>query len=252
MSSFRGSVALVTGGGTGAGRAAALAFAREEARVCVVGTREGPLQETVQAIRRRGGEAISVVADVTVESDVERAVQGALKALGRLDVAFNNAGTEGEFGALADLTEATWNRTFAVNAKGVWLSMKHEIKAIIASGGKGAIVNNSTDLTEVGIPGTAIYTASKAAVDALTRVGASDYGPKGIRVNAVNPGNIEGTPMTSRLWDAQSVQRFKDANPLRKIATAEDVAEAAVWLCSSKAGHINGQTLNIDGGLTLQ
>jgi NAD(P)-dependent dehydrogenase (short-subunit alcohol dehydrogenase family) len=247
---FENKVALVTGGGSGVGRTTALTFAREGAKVAVVGSGAENTAETVALIEDSGGVAIAITADVANGSDVEAAVEETVTRLGRLDCAFNNAGVEGRFGPLTTLGEEVWDRTIAVNLKGVWLSLKYEIPAMLASGG-GTIVNTSTDLTVLGLPGTALYTASKSGVDALTRCAATDFGREGVRVNAVGPGNIEGTPLTGRLWDAAAVQGFKDANPLGKIATTQDVAEAVVWLCSDRSGHVNGQVINIDGGLTL-
>jgi NAD(P)-dependent dehydrogenase (short-subunit alcohol dehydrogenase family) len=242
-------VAIVTGATSGIGRAAALLFASHGIKVVAAGTRDAAGAALVAEIAAAGGDAMFVAANVSDAAHVEQLVQRAEATYGGFDYAFNNAGIEGEFGPLDQLSEAAWDQVMDVNLKGVWLAMKYQLPALRRRGG-GAIVNTSTNLVSLGLPATGIYTASKAAVDALTRVAAMEAGPQGIRVNAVNPGNVE-TPMMRRLFDEARVAGIRATNPLRKIATADDVAHAALWLLSPASGHITGQTLNIDGGLTL-
>jgi NAD(P)-dependent dehydrogenase (short-subunit alcohol dehydrogenase family) len=224
-------------------------FAKHGMKVVASGTRETAGAALVAEIASADGDAVFIPADVSDAPQVQQLVQRAEALYGGVDYAFNNAGVEGEFDTLDELGEAVWDKVMDVNLKGAWLSMKYELPALRRRGG-GAIVNTSTNLVSLGFPSTGIYTASKAAVDALTRVAAMEAGPQGIRVNAVNPGNV-ATPMTERLFDEAMVASIRSANPLRKIATADDVAQAALWLLSPASGHITGQTLNIDGGLTL-
>ncbi len=242
-------VAIITGATSGIGRAAALLFAKAGMKVITAGTRDAAGARLVAEIKTEGGDAHFVQTDVSDATQVERLVRRAEEVYGGVDFAFNNAGIEGEFGPLTELGEAGWEQVMNVNLKGVWLNMKYQLPAITRRGG-GAIVNTSTNLVSLGIPNTGIYTASKAAVDALTRVAAMEAGAQGVRVNAVSPGNVE-TPMTARLFNDATVAGIRAANPLRKIATVDDVAQAALWLLSPASGHITGQTLNIDGGLTL-
>lgn len=248
---FEGKVAFVTGSGRGIGRAAALMFAKEGAKVAVLNRTLARAEKTVMTIKESGGEAIAIVGDVAKASDVEQAVAEAVRAFGRLDCAFNNAGVEGQFGPLAELDEETYDLTMATNLKGVWLSMKYELSAMLKNGG-GTIVNMSTDITVLGVPGTSIYTASKCGVDGLTRCAAIDYARQGIRINAVGPGSVEDTAMTNRLWSAEQQQHNRDNSPTGRLSTPDDIAEAVLWLCSSRSAHVNGQILNIDGGLALR
>jgi NAD(P)-dependent dehydrogenase (short-subunit alcohol dehydrogenase family) len=252
LKEFDGKVALVTGGGAGIGRATALAFAREVAQV-VIGDRNVERgEETIRMIRDSGGTASFRQTDVSVANDVEALVDHAMTTYGRLDLAFNNAGVEGEVRPLADQNEANYDAVMNINVKGVWLSMKYEIPPMLKNGG-GAIVNASSVAGVTGFPGIGIYSASKHAVIGLTKTAALEYSAQGIRVNAVNPGLID-TEMADRL--AAGVNTTKDdlapLHPIGRIGRVKEVADAVLWLCSSRASFVTGHSLFVDGGFTAR
>lgn len=250
MSDMQGKVALVTGGTSGMGRSAALAFARRGAKVVLTGRREAEGDESVRLVKSAGGEALFVRADVAKAEDAERSVRAALDAFGRLDYAFNNAGVEGDMAPLAEQTEDAYQKVFDINVKGVWLAMKYEIPAMLGTGG-GAIVNNSSVLGLQPTPGMGLYVASKHAVIGLTKNAALEYAKQGIRVNAVLPAVIQ-TEMADRAFGSEDVKRHMAAlHPVGRIGCAEEVAEAAVWLCSDAASFVTGATLPVDGGLLI-
>jgi NAD(P)-dependent dehydrogenase (short-subunit alcohol dehydrogenase family) len=252
MKEFDGKVALVTGGGSGIGRATALAFAREGAQV-VIGNRNVQRgEETVRVIRDAGGKASFRRTDVSVAADVEALVDHAVATHGRLDIAFNNAGIEGEVQpTLVDQTEANFDAVMDINVKGVWLSMKYEIPRMLEQG--GAIVNCASVAGVIGFPGIGIYVASKHAVIGLTKTAALEYSAKGIRINAVNPAVID-TEMVDRLADGMNMKKndLTAFHPIGRIGRVEEVAEAVLWLCSGKASFVTGHSLIVDGGFTAQ
>jgi len=253
MKEFEGKVALVTGGGSGIGRATAQAFAREGAKV-VIGNRNVQRgEETVTMIRDAGGTASFKRTDVLVAAEIKALVEHAVKTYGRLDLAFNNAGVEGEVQlTIVDQTEANFDAVMGVNVKGVWLSMKYEIPRMLEQGG-GAIVNCSSVAGLIGFPGVGIYAASKHAVIGLTKTAALEFSAKGIRVNAVNPAVID-TEMVDRLADGMSMKKgdLSTLHPIGRIGRVEEVAEAVLWLCSSKSSFVTGHSLLVDGGFTAQ
>jgi NAD(P)-dependent dehydrogenase (short-subunit alcohol dehydrogenase family) len=251
MRQFEGKVALVTGGTSGIGRAAALAFAREGARVVVAGRRVEAGEQTVQLIREAGGDALFIRADVTQAAEVEALVNKALAAYGRLDYAFNNAGTEGGLGPMSGLSEEQWDQTVAINLKGTWLCLKYEIPAILKPG--GAIINNASILGTIGMPGTTIYAAAKSGIIGLTRAAAIEYAKAGVRINVISPGVIE-TDMLERFTggDAAAKAQLGASHPLGRAGRPEEIAEAVIWLASEAASFVTGHNLVVDGGYTAQ
>jgi NAD(P)-dependent dehydrogenase (short-subunit alcohol dehydrogenase family) len=249
---FDGKVALVTGGGSGIGRATALGFAREGAQV-VIGNRNVQRgEETVSMIRDAGGTASFRRTDVVVAADVKALVDHAVTTYGRLDIAFNNAGIEGDPRPLAEQTEANFDAVMDINVKGVWLSMKYEIPRMLEQGG-GAIVNCSSVAGVIGFPGIGIYAASKHAVIGLTKVAALEYSAQGIRINAVNPAVID-TEMVDRLADGMNMKKddLTTFHPIGRIGRVEEVAEAVLWMCSDKASFVTGHSMIVDGGFTAR
>jgi NAD(P)-dependent dehydrogenase (short-subunit alcohol dehydrogenase family) len=250
--SMRGKTALVTGAASGIGRATALAFAREGARV-VVSDRDGRGgEETVALIHNAEGDAVFVRADVSVNADVEALIARAVDAYGGLDYAFNNAGIEGSMASTAACTEADWDRIMAVNLKGTWLCMKHEIPRMVDRNG-GVIVNCSSIAGLVGFATAPAYTASKHGVIGLTRAAAIEQAKTGVRINAVCPGVIQ-TPMIDRAIGDDPAKRsaYRALEPVGRFGTPEEVASAVLWLCSDGASFVTGVALPVDGGWVAQ
>jgi NAD(P)-dependent dehydrogenase (short-subunit alcohol dehydrogenase family) len=243
-----GKVALLTGGAAGIGRAAALAFAREGATVIVADIVAA--EETAAIVRAAGGTALALKCDISSSTEVENVVRTAVKTYGRIDCAFNNAGIESAIRNTADVSEEEFDRQIAVNLKGVWLSLKYELPQMVRQGG-GAIVNTSSGAGIAGAPGWSAYTAAKHGVIGLTRCASVEYAKVGIRVNALCPGPID-SPMGKRI--AADNPGYKDLliahTPNGRLGRPEEVAEAAVWLCSDAASLVNGAILAIDGGVT--
>jgi NAD(P)-dependent dehydrogenase (short-subunit alcohol dehydrogenase family) len=252
MKEFEGKVALVTGGGSGIGRATALAFAREGAQVVIGNRNVRRGEETVSMIRDAGGTASFQRTDVLVAAEIEALVDHAVKTYGRLDLAFNNAGVEGDVAPLVEQTEANYDAIMDVNVKGVWLSMKYEIPRMLERGA-GAIVNCSSVAGVVGFPNVAIYIASKHAVIGLTKTAALEYSAQGIRINAVNPAVID-TEMVDRFVVGLNMKKddLSALHPIGRIGRAKEVAEAVLWLCSGKASFVTGHSLLVDGGFTAR
>ena len=252
MADFDGKVVLVTGGGVGIGRATALAFAREGAKV-VIGNRDVEKgEEVVKTIQDDGGEASFLRTDVLSEDDVQALVEHAVSTYSRLDAAFNNAGVEGLVAPIADQTDDNYRYVMDINVRGVLLSMKYQIPQMLKNGG-GAIVNNSSIAGLIGFPGLAVYCASKHAVMGLTKGVALEYSTQGIRCNTVNPAVID-TSMSERLGD--SLEMGKDdmgaMHPIGRVGEVDEVANAVLWLCSDKASFVTGTDLCVDGGYTAQ
>lgn len=248
-----GKVALITGGGSGIGKATAMAFAREGAIVVVCDVNPESGQTTVQEIEVAGGQSIFVQADVSVRADVEALIAKIIEVYGQLDCAFNNAGIEGEVGVAIDQAdEDDWDRVVGINLKGVWLCLKYELAEMLKRGG-GTIVNTASIAGLVGGTFGGAYYASKHGVVGLTKAAAIEYGKSGIRVNAVCPGVIR-TEMADRLMqDNTQIEGVITAlHPLGRLGTAEEVAETVVWLCSDSSSFVTGQALAVDGGYVAQ
>lgn len=246
MTSMAGKVAIITGASSGIGRAAAISFGKAGANVVVVARRIDRGEETAQMVKAAGGEAIFVQADVAKASDLEGMINQTLETYGRLDYAFNNAGSSIS-GKITDLSEADWDFEINVNLKSVWLSMKYEIPAMQQSGG-GAIVNTSSQGALLGVANYGAYGAAKAGVIALSRAAAAEYSADRIRINAISPGAIK-----TDLWaDAppDMLDQVAAGIPLQRIGVPEDIAEAVLWLCSDGAAFVTGHNLVVDGGFT--
>jgi len=254
MTRFAGKVVLVTGASSGIGQTTAVAFGREGASVVISGRRRVALDGTLAQIRAAGGEGLAVVGDCSKTADVRHMVEAVVAAYGRLNCAFNNAGIEGgkPFVPTAEYSEEIWDEVMAVNLTGVFLCLKYEIQQMLRQGGGGAIVNMSS---VAGLIGTRIgigYGASKHGVIGATRAAAMEYAAENIRVNAVCPGVVR-TEMTERafLHDAELSAAMTRRHPMGRLVTAEEVAEAVLWLCSDQSSFTTGHALPVDGGLTV-
>jgi len=242
-------VSIITGGSSGIGRATAVALAKEGVKVAVAARRAKEGEETVRLVKEAGSEGIFMKTDVANEDDVRSLVDKTVKTYGRLDYAFNNAGTEETMTSLVDQTSDVFDQIMNVNVKGVWLCMKYEIPQMIRTEG-GAIVNMSSVAGVMGFPQMPIYVASKHAVLGLTKSAALEYAKSGIRINAVAPGGVE-TDMLERVGEdnKQFVETLKSMHPIGRIGDPEEIANAVVWLLSDKASFVLGHTLLLDGGV---
>ena len=249
-----GKVALVTGGSSGIGRATALVFAREGAKLVVADMDEDGGQQTAHSITEKGGEAVFVRADVTAPTEVEALIGQAVATYGRLDCAYNNAGvTQRDYPPTDEYPQDDWDRVLAINLTGVWLCLKYEL-AQMRKQGSGAIVNTASIAGLVGIAGRSAYVASKHGVVGITKTAALEYASQGIRVNAVCPGYVR-TPMVDYVirnqgpeLEAQIVAR----EPVGRLGRPEEIAETVVWLCSDAASFITGHAMAADGGFMAQ
>ncbi len=252
MRLLEGKVGLVTGGGSGLGRATALLAAEEGSRVVVADIVEESGNETVDRVQKAGGEAVFVRTDVSDEEQVEAMVARALEAFGTLDWASNNAvGGSAGFGPLDQIDERSWMSTLDVCLKGVFFGMKYQIPAMLDNGG-GSIINITTAAVEKGEAMLAAYVAAKGGVAALTRTGAAEYSARGIRVNAVAPGGFE-TPALERYFVQYPEFKEKAINThaMRRLGTPEEVAQPVIWLASDRASFVTGTTLVCDGGVAV-
>lgn len=245
-----GKVALVTGAGAGIGRASALAFAREGARVVVSDINDTGGEETVQLVAEAGGEAVYQRCDISDEAQVEALVAKAVAAFGRLDCAHNNAGAPGKAFAVVDDTVENFDFNYAVNLKGAWLSMKHVARQMIKQGDGGAIVTTSSFAGLEGVRNSGAYVAAKHGVIGLTKTGAIELAAKNIRVNAVCPGPIGTALLASAIGkDASAKTHMEKLTLLRRFGEPGEIANAAVWLCSDQASYVTGVAFPVDGGM---
>jgi NAD(P)-dependent dehydrogenase (short-subunit alcohol dehydrogenase family) len=243
-----GKIALVTGGGSGIGRATALALAREGAKIMIADYVPEGGDRTVKMIKEKGGDASFVHTDVSITKQVEMMVNKTVETYGRIDCAFNNAGIEDRVANTVEATEQNFDRVIAINLKGVWLCMKYEIPQMLKQGG-GAIVNTASVAGLVGIEGLSAYNASKHGVIGLTKTAALEFAQKNIRVNCVCPGGIN-TPMAARMIDSgdMSERDLIAIEPVGRMGKPEEIGEGVVWLLSDAASFVTGHPLAIDGG----
>ena len=239
-------VAIITGAGMGMGRAAAILFAKEGAKVVVDDIVVATGEETVRMIKEAGGEAIFIKADVSKAEDVQNMVKTAVSTYGKLDVLYNNAGIAGEATPTEGCTEENWEKTITVNLKGVWLGMRYAIPEMIKTGG-GSIINTASQAAERGMTNLPAYTASKGGVLSLSRATAMECAKKNIRINVINPGSI-ATPMVLAMPD-EAKESFVAGIPMGRFGEPEEVARAALFLASDDSSHITGHALAVDGGM---
>jgi NAD(P)-dependent dehydrogenase (short-subunit alcohol dehydrogenase family) len=245
-------VSIVTGAGAGIGRATALVFAKEGAKVVIADADTAGGQETVKMITDAGGSSMFVKVDVTKASEVEAMVNRTVEKYGRLDCAFNNAGISGKATLTAEYTEADWDKIMQINLKGVWLCMKYEIPMMLRFGG-GAIVNTSSTVGLVGLEKFAAVVASKHAISGLTRTAALEYAKSNIRINAICPG-MQRTPLIERLIaENPGYEEMRTAkHPIGRLGKPSEIGEAVAWLCSDRASFSIGSMMVVDGGYTAQ
>lgn len=245
---FTGRVALITGAASGIGRATAVAFAREGARVAILDRTAAALQPTAQAVQEAGGEGLVLACDIAQPEEVEAAVAETVATFGRLDIAFNNAGVENVAAPVAEIALADWDRILDINLRGTFVCMKHEIAQMLRQGG-GVIVNTASGAGIRGVAGGASYAASKHAVIGLTKSAALDYATANIRVNAVLPGNI-ATPMMDR-FTGGDIQKAIDLEPVGRLGRPEEIAEAVLWMSADLGAFVTGAAVSVDGGWSL-
>ncbi|MFS2154397.1 SDR family NAD(P)-dependent oxidoreductase [Rhizobium sp. Rhizsp42] len=250
MQDFENKVVIVTGGNSGIGRAAAHIFARRGARVAVVARRMPEVDAVVQEIRSSGGKALGISADIGDPEQVDAMVQKTVAEFGRVDVAFNNAGVIGRWAPIGDLSGDDFDKTIGINLRGTWHCIRAEVAQMMRQGDGGAIVNTSSWLSQGALRGSGLYSMTKAGMDALARSLTFELSEHGIRINNVAPGVID-TPMTSSSTEADTLSALIAQTPMKRLGTAEETAEAAVWLCSPASGFVTGQSLLVDGGYAI-
>ncbi len=252
MGQLDGKVALITGAGSGIGRASALAFAREGAKVAVADIVVEGGEETVRMVTEAGGEAFFIKADVSNAAEVEAMVNTVVETYGRIDCAYNNAGIEGQLASTDEYSEDVFDKVIGINLTGVWLCMKYELPHMLKQG-SGSIVNTASGAGLIGVSGMSAYVASKHGVVGLTKTAALEYAKSGIRVNAVCPGLIQ-TPMMERITNDQPQlgEALVAAEPIGRTGRPEEIAESVVWMCSDAASFVTGHAMSVDGGFVAQ
>ena len=245
---FIGKVAFITGAASGIGRATAVAFAAEGARVAILDRTADALRETEAAVKDASGEVLAIACDVSKPKDVEAAVARAVETFGRIDCAFNNAGVENKAAPLHEIDLEEWDRILDINLRGTFVCMKHEIAQMVRQGG-GVVVNTSSGAGIRGVAGGASYAASKHGMIGMTKSAALDYAKQNIRVNCVLPGNI-ATPMMDR-FTGGDIQKAIDLEPVGRLGKPEEIAEAVLWMCSDVGGFVTGASIVVDGGWSL-
>jgi NAD(P)-dependent dehydrogenase (short-subunit alcohol dehydrogenase family) len=250
LKTLQGKVALITGASSGIGRATALELARRGAKVIASARHSKPIEDLVALIRKEGLEATAVVADVNVEKDVINLVAKTVSHYGRIDIAFNNAGTEGELAPFIDQSNEVYDTIFNANVRGVFWSMKHQAKAMLAQGG-GSIINNASMGSVIGFAHAALYIASKHAVMGLTKTASIELFKQHIRVNAICPGLID-TPLQDRIWPSEQAKKdFGAASVPGRMGTSEEMANAVAFLASDDASFVSGHGLLADAGYSI-
>jgi len=245
-----GKVALVTGASSGIGRASALELARRGAKIVVSARRRAEIESLADEILKQGFEATAVVADINVEKHVIDLVAKTVATYGQIDIAFNNAGTEGEFTPFVEQSNAVYDAIFNANVRGVFWSMKHEAKAMLARG-SGTIINNASMGGIIGFANAGLYIASKHAVLGLTKTASIEWFRQGVRVNAICPGLID-TPLLDRIWPSEQVKKdFGAASMPGRVGTSEEMARVVAFLASEDASFVSGTGLLADGGYTV-
>ncbi|MGB8490370.1 MAG: glucose 1-dehydrogenase [Bacteroidales bacterium] len=250
MKDLENKTAIVTGAGSGIGRAIALLYAKEGSNVVVSDINENRGQETVEQIKANGGSAVFIMADASKPSDIQSLVEKTVKQYGSLDIACNNAGIGGPLAATGDYPIDDWDKVISINLSGIFYGMRFQIPAILASGG-GSIVNMTSILGIVGTKNSPAYVAAKHGIIGLTKTAALEYADKNVRINAVGPGYIM-TPLLTNTLDNSALNALAGLHPMGRLGTSDEVAELVLWLSSSKASFVTGSYYTIDGGYTAQ
>jgi NAD(P)-dependent dehydrogenase (short-subunit alcohol dehydrogenase family) len=251
---MKGKVAFITGGTTGIGQATAALFLKQGMKVAIAGRRKEEGNKAVAQLKKISNDIIFIQTDISISKQAAHLVEETVRQFGRLDIAFNNAGIEGQFTTIGEMPESNFDQLMSINVKGVWLSAKYAIAQFQRQGGGGVIVNTSSWLARGAFSGSAVYSASKAALDGMTRALAIEVAQYGIRVNNVQPGYIQ-TPMFDRFFQTDNADELKEPlkkqTPLGRLGTPEDVAEMVLWLSSPAAGFVTGECITVDGGLAI-